>query len=202
MFEILRCLIQSMQRRICCRAVWYMEETGINTALAGLSLSQFMAQINQERPEITGGCILLINASFSTAMILMALKISHKHNKEIGTKRLLRKKIRLLTVSQVQLFQAAESDLKIFNEYRATLKSKSKNRAVKLVSNLKNATESLLEARVLLTTAINESRSTLEYADVTVASDIEAGLLIFEATLKAILNMAESNQRMIKGDPN
>jgi formiminotetrahydrofolate cyclodeaminase len=187
-----------MQSWVCYRAFWYMEETKINTALAGLSLEQFIAQINQERPEITGGCVLLINASFSTAMILMALKISHKRNKEIATKRLLRKRIRLLMASQVQLFQAAESDLKIFNEYRATLKSKAKDRATKLISNLKNATESLLEASVLLTKAIDEARSTVVYADVVVASDVEAGLLILEATLKAIQNMAESNQRMIE----
>jgi formiminotetrahydrofolate cyclodeaminase len=175
-----------------------MEEMRIDTVLAGLSLAQFMGQITRERPEITGGCVLLINASFSSAMILMALKISHKRNKEIGTKRLLRKKIRLLMASQVQLFQAAESDLKIFNEYRATLKSKSQNRATKLVSNLKDATKSLLEAGVLLTKAIDEAKSTLAYADVTVASDVEAGLLILEATLNAIQNMAESNRRMVE----
>ncbi|MDB5021736.1 MAG: hypothetical protein JWQ28_2863 [Pedobacter sp.] len=175
-----------------------MEDTKIETALAGLSLKQFMGQINQDRPEITGGCVLLINASSSTAMILMALRISLKRNKDAGLKRSLRRRIRSLTTSHVQLFEAAESDLKIFNEYRSALKSKSKNKATKLISNLIKATKSLLEAGTLLSKTIEEARSTLAYADITVTSDVEAGLLILEATLKAIQNMAESNLRMVE----
>jgi formiminotetrahydrofolate cyclodeaminase len=175
-----------------------MEEMAIDTVLVSLSLKEFMEQINQDPPEITGGCVLLINASMSTAMISMALKISLKRSKETGFKRLLRKRIRLLTISQVQLFQAAESDLKIFNEYRAALKSKSKNRATKLMSNMKKATESLVDAGTLLTKAIDEAKSTLGYVAGTVTSDVQAGLLILEATLKAIQNMEESNRRTME----
>jgi formiminotetrahydrofolate cyclodeaminase len=174
-----------------------MEKFEIDTALAGLSLKQFIAQINQERPEITGGCVLLTNASFSTAMILMALKISHKRSKEITVRRLLRHRIKLITIIQVELFRAAELDLEIFNQYRAALKSKSKERGVKLLANLKKATDSLLDAANILGRAIDEGRSSLAHVDVTVASDVEAGILLLEATLKGILNMADSNQRMM-----
>jgi formiminotetrahydrofolate cyclodeaminase len=175
-----------------------MEQTENETALSGLSLNEFLGQINQDRPEITGGCVLLVNSSSSTAMILMALKITLKRSKDAGLKRLLKKKIRFLATSQVRLFQAAESDLKIFNEYRATLKSKSKNRATKLISNMKRATESLVDAGALLTKAIDEARSTLEYIDGTVISDVQGGLLILEATLKAIRNMEDSNRHAMQ----
>jgi formiminotetrahydrofolate cyclodeaminase len=174
-----------------------MEKFEIDTALACLSLKQFIAQINQERPEITGGCVLLTNASFSTAMILMALKISHKRSKEIVIRRFLRQRIKFITIIQVQLFRAAERDLVIFNQYRAALKSKSKERASKLLANLKKATDSLLDAADILGKAIEETRSSLAHVDVTVASDVEAGILLLEATLKGVMGMADSNQRMM-----
>lgn len=170
----------------------------IDTALASLSLKQFVEQTDRERPEITGGCVLLTNAGLSTAMILMALKISHKKSKDLVVKRFLRRRIRVIGAIQVQLFRAAENDLEIFNEYRASLKSKSKDRATKLASNLKKATESLLEAGTILTKAIEETRSSLSYADVTVASDVEVGLLLLEATYKGVEIMGESNRQLLE----
>jgi formiminotetrahydrofolate cyclodeaminase len=170
----------------------------IDTALASLSLKQFVDQTNREHPEITGGCVLLTGAGLSTAMILMALKISHKRNIEIVAKQFLRRKISFMSTIQVQLFIAAENDMEIFNEYRAAMKSKSKYKATKLTSNLKKATESLLEAVVVLTKAIDESRSCLPYTDVTVVSDVEGGILLLEATLKGIQNMADSNKHIME----
>jgi formiminotetrahydrofolate cyclodeaminase len=170
----------------------------IESALASLSLKHFMDRINQERPEITGGCVLLTNSSLSTAMISMALKISHKRNKEIVIRRFLRQRIKSMTALQANLFMAAESDLKIFNEYRTALKSKSKDRPSKLISNLKMATRSLLEAATILDNAIEETRASLAYTDLTVASDVEAGLAVLEGAFKGIQIMIDSNRRIME----
>lgn len=170
----------------------------VDTALANLSLKQILEQTNKTLPEITGGCVLLANAGLSIAMISMALKISHKRGKDVILKRFLKQKISLLATIQGQLFVAAESDLNIFNEYRASLKRKSRDRATKLTSSLKKATNSLLEAGMLLMKGIEETRASLPHADVTVASDVKAGLLLLEATFNGIEIMAESNRRMLE----
>ncbi len=175
-----------------------MEKFEVDTALANLSLKQILEQTNKTSPEITGGCVLLTNAGLSTAMISMALKISHKRGKDVILRRVLKQKISILGTIHVQLFVAAENDLNIFNDYRAFLKHKSRDRTMKLTSSLKNATSSLLEAGALVSKGIEETRASLPYADVTVASDVQAGLLLLEATFKGIEIMAESNRRMLQ----
>lgn len=162
-------------------------------SVLGLSLRQFLEQTNQERPQITGGCVLLTNASLTSAMILMALKISHKRTKDAATKRLLRLKINALSVIQIQLADAADHDLEVFDEYRSILKLKSKNREAKLKLALKHATDSLLEVCDILKQALVVTEASEPYADHTVASDLNAGRLILEAVFSGIIALAEGN---------
>jgi formiminotetrahydrofolate cyclodeaminase len=175
-----------------------MDRLEVDTALSRLSLKHFIEQTNQERPAITGGCVLLTNSSLTAAMILMALKVSNKKSKDVVAKRFLNKKIRTITSLQSELLLAAESDLHLFDQYRATLKSKAKNRPVKLIESLKIATRSLVAAADLVSLAIKQAQASLPYVDVTVASDVDAGILLLEATHEGLLIMAESNQQALE----
>jgi formiminotetrahydrofolate cyclodeaminase len=158
-----------------------------------LSLKQFLDKTNQERPEITGGCVLLTNASLTTAMILMALKISLKKNKTAVDRRFLKAKIKKLSSIQIQLAEAAETDLNIFDEYRKALRSKAKDRQQKLDTSLQKATDSLLGVCKVLNQAADASEASKGYTDASVLSDLIAGKLILEAVFTAIISLAEGN---------
>ena len=133
-----------------------MGEYEFDSPLASLSLQRFLEMTNRERPRITGGCVLLTGATLTTAMILMALSISHKKATVAADKRGLKRKMQRITEVQRLLFDAAAFDLSVFNEYRAALKSKSKNKAAKLKLKLVKATDSLAAAGDLLVKAIDE----------------------------------------------
>lgn len=170
-----------------------MEEAEVKKSVLRLSLRQFLEQTNQERPQITGGCVLLTNASLTSAMILMALKISHKKTKDPATRRFLRLKIKAFTGIQAHLADAADHDLEVFDQYRSILRLKSKNREAKLKSALRYATDSLLDVCELLKQAIILTEASKPYTDKTVVSDLNAGKLIFEAVFSGIIALAEGN---------
>jgi formiminotetrahydrofolate cyclodeaminase len=168
-----------------------------NNVLASLSLQEFLEMTNQERPEITGGCVLLTGATLTTGMILMAFSISYKKTPMGTEKRTLKRLIRNINKVQASLFHAASRDLAIFNEYRAALKSRSKNKSSKLRAALVRATDSLSAAGLVLTAVIDETRKGLPYADAGVVCDVEAGLLVLEASQKGIRVLADSNQELL-----
>jgi formiminotetrahydrofolate cyclodeaminase len=170
-----------------------MDQSKATASVSQLTLSEFLAKTNQERPEITGGCVLLTTATITTSMILMALKISHKRADEPANKRVLKKNITLFTLIQRQLALAADHDLEVFDSYRAILKSKSKSRGQKLELALEKATESLLEVCKVLNQAILATETSKSYTHKTVLSDVLAGHLILEAVYKGILALAEGN---------
>lgn len=161
--------------------------------LLDLSLKQFLEKTNQERPEITGGCVLLTNASFTTAMILMALKISLKKTKLASDRRFLKTRIKALSAVQEQLADAAAIDLKVFDEYREILRSKARNRQQKLDTALQKATDSLLNVCKVLTHAAELTETSKSYTDPTVLSDLNAGKVILEAVFTALIALADGN---------
>lgn len=158
-----------------------------------LSLRQFLEKTNRDRPEITGGCVLLTNASFTTAMILMALKISLKKTDLSGPRRFLRTEIKALSSIQVRLADAAENDLRVFDEYRKIFRSKAGDKQQKLDASLEKATDSLLSVCKTLGEALAHTDSSKPYVDAMVASDLEAGHLILEAVYNALLALAAGN---------
>ena len=158
-----------------------------------LSLKQFLEKTNQERPEITGGCVLLTNASLTTAMVLMALKISLKKTKTPADRRFLKTKIKALSSIQMQFADAAEADLNVFDEYRRILRSKATNRQQKLDAALQKATDSLLSVCKVLNQAADETEMSKSYTDPSVVSDLNAGKLILEAVFTALIALAEGN---------
>jgi formiminotetrahydrofolate cyclodeaminase len=170
-----------------------MSQSKAMPGVSKLTLSEFLAKTNQEKPEITGGCVLLTTATITTSMILMALKISHKKTNDASIKRVLKKHITLLTLLQQQLATAADHDLEVFDSYRAILKSKSKSRGQKLELALEKATESLLEVCEVLNQAISATEISKSYTHKSVLSDVIAGHLILEAVYKGILALAEGN---------
>ena len=171
-----------------------------NTSLSRLNLQEFLEMTNQERPEITGGCVLLTGSTLTVAMILMAYSISYKKTPVVADKRTLRRLIRNINKIQGKLFHAAAHDLAIFDEYRAALKSRAKNKSSKLRAALKRATDSLSSAGEMLLEAIDETRKGSPYADAGVACDVEAGLLVLEASLQGIRVLIQSNQEMLERD--
>jgi len=161
--------------------------------LQELSLREFLEKTNQDRPQITGGGVLLTNASLTSAMILMALKITLKKEKVSLNRRFLRQKIKALSTIQIQLADAAEHDLQVFDQYRHILRSKAKNRQLKLDLALQKATDSLLEVCKVLTRAQQHTVACKEYTDLAVVSDLNAGQLILQAVYDALIALAEGN---------
>jgi formiminotetrahydrofolate cyclodeaminase len=170
--------------------------------LSSLSLVQFLEATNQERPDITGGCVLLTSATLTTSMILMALKISRKKVDDVAVRRIRSRKINTIVSFQRQLLDAAATDLKRFDEYRNVLKSRSRFKTQKLISSLIKANDSLLDAAVLLNRVIEEAKSTLADLDETVKCDVEAGILVLDATFKGIRVLSDSNQRTFENKNN
>jgi formiminotetrahydrofolate cyclodeaminase len=162
-------------------------------SVSTLTLADFLIKTNQEKPEITGGCVLLTTATLTTSMILMALKISHKNSVQPEQKRLLKRKISAILKSQQKIARAADHDLEVFDAYRKILKSKSKSRMAKLEQALEKATDSLLEVCKVIYEAINDTDDSMPYVRTNVISDLEAGKLILEAVYKGILALAEGN---------
>jgi formiminotetrahydrofolate cyclodeaminase len=162
-----------------------------------LTLKQFLSKTNQERPEITGGCVLMTNASLTAAMILMGLRISLKKSGAAADRRFLRAKIKALSSIQIQLADAAEADLLAFDEYRSILKSKAKSRPQKLESALEQATDSLLSICKVLNQAIFHTDESKSYTHVSVLSDVIAGKLILEAVFNALIALAEGNMNVM-----
>lgn len=158
-----------------------------------LTLKQFLDKTNQDRPEITGGCVLLTNASLTAAMILMGLKISLKKTDSTPDRRFLKARIKLLSSIQTQLADAAEADLNAFDAYRRVLKSKAKNRLQKLEAALETATDSLLKVCKVLNHATIITEQCKQYTDATVRSDVIAGKLILDAVFNALIALAEGN---------
>jgi formiminotetrahydrofolate cyclodeaminase len=173
-----------------------------SSALTSLSLMQFLEATNQERPDITGGCVLLTSATLTTSMILMALKISRKKVDDVAVRRIRSRKINAIVSLQRQLLEAAATDLERFDEYRNVLKSRSRIKTHKLISSLVKANDSLLDAAGLLNRIIEEAKSTLADVNDTVKCDVEAGILVLDATLKGIRVLSDSNQRTIKNKQN
>ena len=126
-------------------------------------------------------------------MILMALKISLKRCEVIGKRRLLKEKLIALSKIQTLLVDASAQDLKVFDEYRGILKSKAKNRQMRLEHALENATDSLLGVCKTLNQAIAHTEVSKELVDPTVMSDLIAGKMIFEAVFAALIALAEGN---------
>jgi formiminotetrahydrofolate cyclodeaminase len=162
-------------------------------SVSTLTLADFLLKTNREKPEITGGCVLLTTATLTTSMILMALKISYKNADDPVQKRLLKQKIRAIFGSQQKIAEAADHDLAVFDAYRKILKSKSKSRAGKLTQSLNKATDSLLDVCKVIYKAINDTERSMPIVQATVLSDLEAGKLILEAVYKGILALAEGN---------
>jgi formiminotetrahydrofolate cyclodeaminase len=179
-----------------------MDNLKSSSALTSLSLMQFLESTNQERPDITGGCVLLTGATLTTSMILMALKISRKKVDDVAVRRIRSRKINTIVNFQRQLLEAAAIDLERFDEYRNVLKSRSRFKTQKLISSLVKANDSLLEAAVLLNRIIEEAKSTLADVDETVKCDVEAGILVLDATFKGIGVLSDSNQRTIENKQN
>jgi formiminotetrahydrofolate cyclodeaminase len=162
-------------------------------SVSTLTLAEFLLKTNRERPEITGGCVLLTTATLTTSMILMALKISYKNSDEPVQKRVLKRKIKTIFTSQQKIAEAADHDLSVFDAYRKILKSKSKLKASKLTKALNKATDSLLDVCKVIYQVINDTQESMPYVRATVFSDVEAGKLILEAVYKGILALAEGN---------
>jgi hypothetical protein len=59
-----------------------------------------------------------------------------------------------------------------------------------------------LDAAGLLNRIIEEAKSTLADVNDTVKCDVEAGILVLDATLKGIRVLSDSNQRTIKNKQN
>lgn len=161
--------------------------------LQDLSLREFLERTSRERPQITGGCVLLTNASLNAAMILMALKISLKRSKEPGQGRQLRQKIKSISNLQTKLIEAAARDLQVFDEYRQILRSKAKNRQARLDQALQNATDSLLDVCKTLKKCSVDTEVAKAITNPTVLSDLNAGQMIFEAVFTALIALAEGN---------
>ncbi len=170
-----------------------MDEFKEKAKLTHLSVEQFLEHTNQERPNITGGCILLTNATLVCAMVLMALKITIKKSSDPKVKRFLKGQAAAINLIQAQLSAAATKDLQVFDDYRRALKSKSKHRDLKLSMALNQATDSLLEASKLLKHAIVVTEGSKAYSDPVVRSDVSAAYLVLDAIYKGILILAESN---------
>jgi formiminotetrahydrofolate cyclodeaminase len=168
-------------------------KSGTKPRLLDLSLREFLEKTNRERPQITGGCVLLTSASLNAAMILMALKISLKRSKEAERQRLLRKRIKSFSGLQTKLVEAAALDLQVFDEYRLILKSRAKNRQSRLNQALENATDSLLDVCKTLEKCCVYTEAAKAITDPTVVSDIIAGQMIFEAIFSALIALAEGN---------
>ncbi len=158
-----------------------------------LSIREFLAKTNKERPEITGGCVLLTNASFTAVMVLMALRISIKKSEDSKDKRFLKKQVRLLSSLQVALSEAAEHDLKIFDEYRGVLRSRGRDKAKRLDLALSKATDSLLDVCKVLALAVRHTEEAKPMTHYSVLSDVEAGLLILNALRQAVIALANAN---------
>jgi formiminotetrahydrofolate cyclodeaminase len=161
--------------------------------LQDLSLREFLERTSRERPQITGGCVLLTNASLNAAIILMALKISLKRSKEPGQGRQLRQKIKSISNLQTKLIEAAARDLQVFDEYRLILRSKAKNRQARLDQALQNATDSLLDVCKTLKKCSVDTEAAKAITNPTVLSDLNAGQMIFEAVFTALIALAEGN---------
>lgn len=168
-------------------------EFEIKQHLLELSLGEFLDRTNRERPEITGGCVLLSNATLNAAMVLMALKISLKKGKDAGQRRHLRQKIKTISNFQMLLIDAAAKDLQVFDEYRQILKSKARNKQGRLDHALQHATDSLLGACKTLNKCIAYTEAAKALTDPAVLSDLHAGQLIFEAVFAALIALAEGN---------
>lgn len=175
-----------------------MEEYNETTKVSGLSIKDILEDSNQQRPNITGGCILLTNATLTSTMILMALKISVKKTKSPIAKRFLKCQAIAIKLTQIQLSSAAAHDLQVFDEYRSALNSKSRHRDIKLSIALKRATDSLLDASKLLQEVIAATHDCKAYADETVLSDLNAAYLVLEAINNGVLILAESNMSQLK----
>lgn len=170
-----------------------MEEFNENAEVSGLSVKDILEHSNQGRPDITGGCILLTNATLTSAMVLMALKISLKKTKSPMTKRILKHQANTIKLTQTRLSTAAANDLQVFDEYRSALRSKSRHREIKLTRALERATDSLLDASKLLQQVIASTIECKAHADETVLSDLNAAHLVLEAINNGVLILAESN---------
>lgn len=158
-----------------------------------LSLREFIAKTNKERPDITGGCVLLTNASFTAVMVLMALRISMKKAEDPAEKRFLKKQVRAISNIQVALAKAAEYDLRTFDEYRKLLRSRAKDRAERLDVALSKATDSLLDVCKLLHHAVQHTEAVKPHAHQSVVSDVEAALLILNALKQSMMALADGN---------
>lgn len=166
---------------------------GIKQDLMELSLREFLEKTNRERPEITGGCVLLTNSGLTAAMVLMALKITLKRTDGPAQKRQLKQQIKSISILQTKLVDAAAKDLQVFDEYRKVLMSRSKNRQIRLDQALEHATDSLLGVCKTLHQAIANTEACKALVHSTVLSDLNAGQLIFEATFAALMALAEGN---------
>lgn len=166
--------------------------------LLALPLKGLMEKITATPPEITGGCVLLMNAVLTSSMIVMALKLSLRKVKDPLVRRILRHRIKEMNQFQVGFMEAASDDLAAFNEYRAALRSRSRTKAMKVEGALRRATDSLTAANALLQKAIAEARAAGTDVTDRMMCDLEAGILGLEAIFSGLQILVASNEQQLK----
>lgn len=173
------------------------QEHDVLNSIWNLTLKEFQENTGKEKPDITGGCVLLVSASFAISLILMSLEISRSKEKDVQVKQLLTEKIEILRESQSQLKKGADYDLEAFNRYRSILQTEDCSED-ELKLALKDITSSPLKIAVFIRMGINMANDCLSYCNKNVLSDLRSGILLLKASYKGTLLLAEENINLLE----
>ena len=153
--------------------------------LQELDLETMLAEIGRASPSISGSTAALVAAQLGTAMVRMALSVSHKHGSDTDMV------IERLDSILSQIKGAAQRDRAASTVLIEAYRQKAEPSARSLA--LTNATREPLAAAHLLIELLEVLKDTSSKVANTVASDFGGGIELINAAFNAVMMAVESN---------
>ncbi len=175
-----------------------------------MNLSKYIYRIDSLPATITGGCVALTCGTIDVSLLLMALDVSSKNEKNTIKKKGIDSLIVELRIKRDSLSKLADYDNMIYQRFIAAYKLPHSNNIEKGIKDsilhitLLEATFSPLKAAHLIERILLLSANSIKLSGNTVFSDVKASTVLLNASFDAIIILADDNIEQLgslEGEP-
>ncbi len=159
-----------------------------------LSLKELTDITTKNRPDITGGSLVITSACLAVALVRMSLEVSRKTTSETEPRKHLSEEIAILRKIQKRLSKTAEEDLAAFNAYRyPSISKKNGNKQEIQRQALVDAIKIPLASVLIIVEVLLILPGCVTYCKPHMLSDLRAAFFMLGGAAQGILSLVESN---------
>jgi len=168
-----------------------------------MKMGQVVNETTGKQTKITGGAIIISSATLNTALVIMALEISAKKEKDSAKKLYLDSVISVVRKDADSLAYYADEDIKVFRNFLSVnklprrTKDEIKTRDSLFYLALLEATKTPIKAGKLMVAILHTIENVTLYCNAQLISDLGAGALVLRSSLDAVLLFAEANIQLL-----